>query len=238
MFDNTVTRRALLAGGAATSLLLFSEQAAQAATWPILTTRDGILHAGKPLTDRTVWLTFDDYGSSTQVKSILNTLHAYNVRAVFFPIGSFARYHPDLIRLMKSQGHRVGNHTYDHKDLTYLTNSRIKWEIDTAAHYIGPNTTPKLFRAPYGNLAFSSRLTTILKARGYQSCYWTVDTRDWSGSSAATIIRRVRYGDFYTPPVHARGVVLMHMHGRYTGQALPGVIKAVHARGLTMPRLY
>ena len=66
---------------------------------------------------------------------------------------------------------------------------------------------------------------------------WTVDPRDWAGAPAATIVRRVRRGDAITPPVRAGGVVLMHLNGDHTGAALPGVIAAVRARGLTLHRL-
>lgn len=243
----SLSRRSLLLGtlGAGALTIVGAEAAEAYATSftlsPINQSRDSVTHAGKPVADRSVWLTFDDYGSDAQVKSILSTLWNYNVRAVFFPQGNFARYHPSLIRLIRSQGHIIGNHTYNHPSLTSLSDTSVKWQIDTAAKYIaaagGLNSHPKLFRCPYGNGAFSSRINAILTARGYQNCYWTVDTRDWSGSSAATIIHRVRYGDTYTPPVYARGVVLMHMHGRYTGVALPGVIQAVKARGLTLPRI-
>jgi peptidoglycan-N-acetylglucosamine deacetylase len=68
-------------------------------------------------------------------------------------------------------------------------------------------------------------------------CTWTVDTRDWTGSSAATIIRRVGHGDAITPSVKAGGVVIMHMNGEHTGHALPGVIHAIRARGLQLHAL-
>ena len=244
-----VTRRSLLLGAAgaagAGALTLGTAEAALAYPTrfhlePISKTRDAVLHGGKRANKR-VWLTFDDHGSDAQVKSILATLWSYNVRAVFFPTGDFARYHPALIRAMHAQGHIIGNHSYSHPALSSLSNSAVKSQIDRAATYIkaagGLNSSPKLFRCPYGDGAFTSRINNILAARGYQNCYWTVDTRDWSGSSAATIVRRVRYGDQYTPPVYARGVVLMHMHGKYTGTALPGVIRAVRARGLVLPRI-
>jgi hypothetical protein len=64
-----------------------------------------------------------------------------------------------------------------------------------------------------------------------------VDTRDWTGASAKTIVRRVRQGDAITPPVRSGGVVIMHMNGDHTGRALPGVIHAVRARGLHLHAL-
>jgi peptidoglycan/xylan/chitin deacetylase (PgdA/CDA1 family) len=209
---------------------------------PINHSRDGVLHAGKLRTDKTVWLTFDDQGSAAQVDAILKTLTAQNVRAVFFPTGSFARANAKLIQRMKAQGHYVGNHTYSHAKLTKLSVAQIKSEIDKAAAYIRPNTTPKLFRCPYGAGSYSPMINKILAARGYQNSFWTVDTLDWDKSSASVLIRRVRDGyrssnGTWNPPVAARGVVLMHMHGRHTGTALPGIIKAIRGKKLLLPKI-
>lgn len=196
---------------------------------------DGVLHAGKPRSDRTVWLTFDDGGSFTQVDSILRTLAATDVRGTFFPLGNWARSNPTLIRRMKAEGHLVGNHSYDHPQLSRLSTAAVIREITDAERYIVPNTSPKLFRCPYGDGAFSTRIRDILTARGYQDCYWTCDTQDWSGVSASTIVRRVLQGDSTTPRASERGVVLMHMSGRHTGEALPSVISGLRSRGLTLP---
>jgi peptidoglycan/xylan/chitin deacetylase (PgdA/CDA1 family) len=99
------------------------------------------------------------------------------------------------------------------------------------------NGRPKLLRPPYGAGAFDKRVHAAAAAKGQKVCYWTVDTRDWEGASAATIINRVRYGDASTPPAMGGGVVLMHLQGRNTGQALPGVISAVRAKGLKLEPL-
>ncbi|WP_166191381.1 polysaccharide deacetylase family protein [Metallococcus carri] len=71
----------------------------------------------------------------------------------------------------------------------------------------------------------------------YQNCFWTCDTRDWTGASAARIVRRAVYGDATTVRADAGGVVLMHMNGKHTGEALPDLIAGLAARGLTFPAL-
>lgn len=205
---------------------------------PINHSRDGILHAGKRRTDSSVWLTFDDGGSPRQVGRILDVLRHDNVRGVFFPLGSFAREQPGLIRTMKTDGHMVGNHSYSHPNFSRLSAAGIRSQVTAAERAIGPNTTPKLFRCPYGSGAFEPGVLAVLASMGYQSAYWTVDTQDWKGSSAPTIVQRVARGEKgVTPRVESRGVVLMHMSGRNTGTALPGVIKAIRDRRLQLPKL-
>lgn len=44
-------------------------------------------------------------------------------------------------------------------------------------------------------------------------------------------------GDKRTPPVRAGGVVLLHMTGKHTPEALPQLIAAIRAAGLTLDPL-
>jgi peptidoglycan/xylan/chitin deacetylase (PgdA/CDA1 family) len=179
-----------------------------------------------------IWLTFDDGGTPAQVMRILAVLRAERVRAIFFPTGVWAAAHPDLVRRMVRDGHLLGNHTYDHADLMTLTDASAGWDI---RHGVRSTATPgPLLRPPYGSGAYTFRLYRLAAEQGQRLCSWTVDTRDWTGASEATIVRRVRTGDMWTPPVGRGGVVLMHMSGKHTGEALPGVISAIHGRGLLL----
>jgi peptidoglycan/xylan/chitin deacetylase (PgdA/CDA1 family) len=195
-------------------------------------TSDGIYHCGIAPERTAGWITFDDSGTTSQIQAILSQLRRYNARATFFPTGQFASDRPDLITLIKNEGHFVGNHTYSHPDMMTLSTTGMRSEITRADAAIKPYpSTRKVFRAPYGSGSFSSTLNSILTGYGYQNCFWTVDTRDWSGSSASTIINRVKYGDSYTPPLAKRGVILMHMHGAHTSEAIPGVMEVMKKYG-------
>jgi peptidoglycan/xylan/chitin deacetylase (PgdA/CDA1 family) len=182
-----------------------------------------------------VWLTFDDGGSARQVRRILAVLRHEHVQAIFFPIGSWAEANPALVRRIGREGHLIGDHTHDHVDLAKLSGARASWQIRHGESTVRGEVP--LLRPPFGAGAYTARLDDLASAAGLRLCTWTVDTRDWTGSSAATIIRRVRHGDRMTPPVTRGGVVIMHMNGDHTGQALPGVIHAVRARGLSLHRL-
>jgi peptidoglycan/xylan/chitin deacetylase (PgdA/CDA1 family) len=184
---------------------------------------------------RYVWLTFDDYGSTAQVRSILSTLLRNDVRALMFPIGTWASANPSLISAMKRDGQVVDNHTATHANLSTASDATVLWQID---HGATPSTLVRLLRPPYGAGAFSTRLTALAASRGYGLCFWTVDTRDWAGSTTSQIVQKVRDGDAMTPPVEAGGVILMHLHGRHTAAGLQSVIDAVRARGLRLQPLH
>lgn len=196
-------------------------------------TTDGITHCGIATTRTAIWLTFDDSGTTSQIHSLLSTLRRYNVRATFFPTGQFAVDRPDLITLMKNEGHIVGNHSYSHPDLMTLSATGIRSEITRADAAIKPYpSTRRVFRAPYGSGSYSSTLNSILTAYNYQNCFWTVDTRDWAGTSASSMLSNIKAN---TGP---RGVILFHMHGRYTPSVLPSAIEYLKTTGYGLPKLY
>lgn len=169
-----------------------------------------------------VRLTFDDCATEPRLSKTLNWLKTHNIQAVFFFTGQCMLAHPGYMSQLTRSGQLLGNHSYDHADYTRLSDAGIRNEVRRRGSVI-PTTIPKLCRPPYGAGAFNTRVYNALAAAGCRPAFWTVDTRDWDGSPAATIIKRVKYGDATTPPVHAGGVILMHGHGRHTLEALPGI---------------
>ena len=166
--------------------------------------------ASEPGTGYPYTLTFDDCGTPGQVAAILDALSRSNQRAIFFPTGICRDQNPGLVATLIARGHRVGNHTYSHPQLTKLSNSAIAQEISG-----GVSTETRLFRPPYGDWDGPyGRVARIAAAQGYQVLMWDVDTRDWAGTSGAAMDRMI----------HARGgIVLMHMHGAHTVEAIVGL---------------
>lgn len=181
-----------------------------------------------------VWLTFDDGGSPTQVRSILRTLRANHVRGRFFFTGRWREQTPGLLQEIRAGGHLIANHTYSHVPLSQSSASDVRWQI---RHGLTAAANPRLIRPPYAAGALTLRLSRLAGPLGYKVCRWTVDTYDWQGPSAATMANRVRYGDYTTPPIQAGGNILMHGHGENTASGLAGIIRAVRARGLTLEPL-
>jgi peptidoglycan/xylan/chitin deacetylase (PgdA/CDA1 family) len=182
-----------------------------------------------------VWLTFDDgYTSQPNLDSILQTLNKYNVRGRFFLVGSWARTHPAMVNQIRAAGHFVQNHTNTHPHLSRISDAAVSGEIGYGQT---PNTTPKLLRPPYGDGVFTTRLYNLAAQQGYRLCFWNSDTLDWAGLSAAAIINKVVHGDRLTPPTGAGETVLMHLRDSQTHFALPTLIQALSAKGLTFDKL-
>jgi peptidoglycan-N-acetylglucosamine deacetylase len=65
-------------------------------------------------TENTVYLTFDDGPISEVTAWVLEELKKHHAKATFFCIGENIKKHPDLFQRIISEGHSVGNHTFNH----------------------------------------------------------------------------------------------------------------------------
>ncbi|MFI9155113.1 polysaccharide deacetylase family protein [Streptomyces sp. NPDC053367] len=143
---------------------------------------------------RTMVLTFDDGPDPRYTPDILDTLRAYDVRAMFFVCGEMAADNRDLLTRMADEGHVVGNHTWSHPLLTRLSRSRIRDEMERTCDVIEEayGDRPEWFRAPYG--AWNRAAFQLGAELGMEPLAWTVDTLDWTTPGARTITRRVEDG--------------------------------------------
>src|SRR5262249_56980347 len=58
-----------------------------------------------------VVLTFDDGPWPKNTPAVLAALAAHCTKAIFFPIGLHATYHPEILKQVAAAGHAIGSHT-------------------------------------------------------------------------------------------------------------------------------
>jgi len=99
-----------------------------------------------------VALTFDDGPDPATTPALLDLLAKYGAHATFFVTGRNAEAHPDLIRLILSRGHAVGNHSYSHSPLLMLkSDATLREEIRSAQTVLREfDIAPLAFRPPVG----------------------------------------------------------------------------------------
>src|SRR5690348_3837100 len=73
------------------------------------------------LRDHEIVLTFDDGPWPGNTPRVLKALADQCTKAVFFPIGKHAGWHPEILKEVAAAGHTIGTHTWSHKDLSRLT---------------------------------------------------------------------------------------------------------------------
>jgi len=189
-----------------------------------------------PGNGKTVALTFDD-GPGASTASVLSILAQYGVPATFFNIGQNMAARPALVQQEASMGYMLGNHTWDHKNMTTLSASAQGAEMDqaTAEQVSLTGIQPSGFRPPGGN--YNSSTLSLAQQRGMTVWTWSVDTEDWkaNGSSSSYWVNRIitlaEKGGSLTHPV-----VLMHNQpagNPATVAALPAIIQYFGSHGYT-----
>ena len=170
---------------------------------------------------KVVALTFDD-GPDKWTAGILAVLAARDIPATFFVLGGNVTSQSQIQRL-RDAGHEVGNHTWDHADLTKLSADQVRSEIQRTDKVIGGST---YVRPPGG--AYNAMVAAVVGALGKKLVLWNVDTRDWENHNADAILANVK------AETRPGSIILMHDGGgdrSATIAALPRVIDWLVSQG-------
>lgn len=171
-----------------------------------------------------VALTFDDGPDPEVTTAILATLKKYDAKATFFMLGSRVEYYPEIAKNVEKAGHELGNHTWNHPDLTKASSNKVNSEIAKTSSIIkdvtGKNAT--VFRPPYGAANDSVRAQTDLP-----SILWDVDTLDWKHRNANELLRIVKSS------TQDGSIILMHDIHQSTADGLDSVLAHLKKEGFT-----
>lgn len=167
-------------------------------------------------------LTFDDGPNPDYTQRILNTLTANYSHATFFVVGPNAENYTETLKAISLAGCEIGNHTYNHKDLTTLTSTEVEEQIEkvnrTVKKATGENTT--VIRPPYG--AFND---DVLAQLNEPVILWDLDTEDWDSRNAQKVIEKV------LDTVKDGDIVLMHDIYDSTAEAVEILVPNLKERG-------
>jgi len=89
----------------------------------------------------------------------------------------------DIIKRIVAEGHQLGSHTWDHADLTTLSDTQIRQEmtkLETAFRKI-VGKVPRYMRPPYGSI--NDQVRRVLGSLGYTAVLWDIDSGDSLGDS-------------------------------------------------------
>lgn len=154
-------------------------------------------------------LTFDDGPSTDETNGtsdLLDLLEQYDSKATFFCLGN--RLNDEsapLLKRMVELGCEIGNHSYDHAQLTKLDAKGVRDEIDTTNELIKKYSGRdcRIIRPPYG-----AADNDIVPANVSQPfIMWDMDTLDWKTKNAASVISLV---EKYKEQDWDGAVILMH----------------------------
>lgn len=160
-----------------------------------------------PRNSRKLALTFDDGPNDPYTSQLLEVLARHKVKATFFMVGRYVESRPDLVRSVAEAGHAIGNHTYAHPNLIFLSQGRVQAEIEgcTRALSDAVGQHSPLFRPPFGGRRPAS--LRVARSLGLKPVMWNVTGWDWKASSAEYIERKI------TSRVRGGDVILLHDGG-------------------------
>ncbi|SEK64520.1 polysaccharide deacetylase family protein [Parapedobacter koreensis] len=127
--------------------------------------------------EKRIFLTFDDGPIPDVTPAIINTLKKYGIKATFFCVGENIKKHPDLFDDLLENGHRIGNHTYNHLNGWKIPNETYVRNVAQCQQLVQTN----LFRPPYGR---GTRAQYATLRAAYEIIMWDVLSGDFDTNLA------------------------------------------------------
>ena len=121
-------------------------------------------------------LSFDAAWGNEDTATILEILRKYNVKVTFFMTGGWVEAYPDDVKAILADGHDLGNHSENHKNMSQLSNSECEEELMAVHRKVKELTGYEmfLFRPPYGD--YDNDVINVAKECGYYPIQWDVET--------------------------------------------------------------
>jgi peptidoglycan-N-acetylglucosamine deacetylase len=182
------------------------------------------------LTDKEVVLTFDDGPWPGNTPAVLKALADECTKAVFFPIGKHATYHPEILKQVAAAGHTVGAHTWSHANLNSkkMTEQLAKDEIEKGYSAVrlalGAAPSP-FFRFP--ELQHGPAAMAYLASRNVAIFSCDLDSFDFRAKNPEQIVNTV----MTKLDRQGKGIILMHDFQKHTAEALPTLLRRLKAGG-------
>ncbi len=156
-------------------------------------------------------LTFDDGPSSLHTPRLLDELKKRGIHATFFVVGRSIAGNESILQRMHAEGHVIGNHSMNHKNLATESIDSVRLELQQCSDLVesAVGIRPTVARMPGGNLDDETRI--VLAELGLPAIGWSVDTRDWESRNIDAILKET----FRSGQYGARDGAIILMHDVY-----------------------
>lgn len=174
-----------------------------------------------------VALSFDAAWGNEDTATILDILKKHNIKVTFFMTGGWVESYPEDVKRILADGHDLGNHSENHKNMSQLSNEEKRSELMDVHTKVQELTGYEmfLFRPPYGD--YDNSVINVARECGYYAIQWDVDSLDWKDYGVDSIIKTV------TQHKHLGNgsIILCHNGAKYTAEALDTLITTLQDQG-------
>lgn len=141
-------------------------------------------------TEVCVALTFDD-GPGPYTDRLVDVLTGAGATATFFMIGNKVAADPEGARRVAEAGMEIGNHTWEHPNMTTIPAQYVPAQLSRANDAIAAATgqRPVLWR-PAGGLT-DAAVNSVAAAQGLAAILWDVIPFDWINDSDTAATRQM-----------------------------------------------
>ncbi len=182
-----------------------------------------------------IYLTFDCGYELGYTEAILDALKKHNAKATFFVVGHFLEESPELVCRMVEEGHTVANHSYNHPDMTTLSEEEVLKELQSNADKFKEITgmeMVKYYRPPQGKYTLEN--LARMKELGYSTFFWSLAYMDWDVKQQPT---HEEAFDKLLSRIHPGAIVLLHNTSRTNGEILDELLTKWEEMGYTFGEL-
>ena len=178
------------------------------------------------ITEKVVYLTFDDGPDAEQTPRVLDVLKRNNAKATFFCIGSRIAGNEQILKRMIDEGHAIGSHSFSHTNgFPLFSRRRMIADIEQCQKAIESaiGTAPTLFRPPFG--VTNPTVGKAVKTLNLKTIGWSIRTYDTNGISNEKIARRI------SRQLRPGAIILLHDRLPQSAERLQMVIDTIKAAG-------
>ena len=187
-------------------------------------------------TQNTIYLTFDCGYENGNTEPILDALKKHDVKATFFVVGNFLETSPEIVKRMIAEGHKVGNHTYHHLDMSSISSmdafKKETQDVENLFEQITGTPITKFYRPPQGK--YNIENLKMAQELGYHTFFWSLAYVDWYQDKQPT--KDEAFGKLLKR-IHPGAIVLLHSTSSTNAQILDELLTKWEEMGYTIKPL-
>lgn len=186
--------------------------------------------------EKVIYLTFDAGFENGNTPAILDALKKHKVPATFFVVGNYLNTSPELVKRMTEEGHIVGNHTYNHPDMSKISTkeafAKEMTDVENQYKEITGKEMTKFYRPPQGK--YSKSNLQMAKDMGYKTFFWSLAYVDWYEDKQPT---KEEAFDKLLGRIHPGAIVLLHSTSSTNGKILDELLTKWEEMGYSFKSL-